>query len=68
MATQTDPKMFLPTQTIIKIKQEDIMLVRHLEDHYYAQGPQNNPFRSDAEEQNNGNKKCQDSVNPITKC
>ena len=34
------------------------MLVRHLEDHNYAQGPQNNPFQGDAEEKkNNGNKK-----------
>ena len=33
------------------------MLVRHVEDHNCAQGPQNNPFQGDAEEQNNGNKK-----------
>ena len=25
------------------------MLVRHLEGHNYAQGPQNNPFQGDAE-------------------
>ena len=57
MATQTDPKMFLPTQTSIEIKQENIMLVRHLEDHNYAQGLQNNPFQGDAGKQNNGNER-----------
>ena len=57
MATHTEPKMFLPTQTSIKIKQEGIMLVRHLEDHNYAQGHQNNPFQGDEEKQNNGSKK-----------